>query len=141
MDRAPPEACSSLQSPDIHMSVPTRRLRKIAIQKMPTTRSLSVGVTPSFFFFAMRYSIAMSAMPKARTIPIHLKIGFTVRLHGGEALSLPDFEGREGAALSAVFRGRATSGGPEEGRTKTGMQKRPGRRRPHECRTSPSERP
>ncbi len=54
------------------MTAPTSRVKKIVSQKMPTTRFLSVGVKPSFFFFANRTSITMSAMPTAKTIPIHL---------------------------------------------------------------------
>ena len=44
---------------------------------MPVMRILSVGVKPSFFFFAKRYSMYMSATPMRMTIPIHLRIGFT----------------------------------------------------------------
>src|SRR5438552_1515827 len=91
------------------MTAPTSRLKKIVSQKMPTTRFLSVAVKPSFFFFATRISITISATPAARTIPIHLYTGFTAWLHGGEALSLPDFGSRESTPVGerpAVDRGK-----------------------------------
>src|SRR5689334_17463301 len=85
------------------MTPPTSTAKNAVSHKRPRMRLLSVGVNPSFFFVATRYSITMSAMPAAMTIPTHLVTVLTAGLpEGPKSASLPDFLGEKRAHCVAA---------------------------------------
>src|SRR5690242_7167356 len=85
------------------MTPPISTAKNAVSHKRPRMRLLSVGVNPSFFLVATRYSITMSAIPAAMTIPTHLVTVLTAGLHEGpKSASLPDFPGEKRAHCVAA---------------------------------------